>query len=77
MCRNYRDDQLGAIAAQDVEQMIKAARLSSVDREIATMRLIDCCDYADIAAAVNMDRSAVSKRLRKIIIPRIKDCAEQ
>ena len=28
-------------------------------------------DYADIAAAVGMDRSAVSKRLRGQIVPRI------
>jgi DNA-directed RNA polymerase specialized sigma24 family protein len=52
-------------------ELIALAGLSRADETIARMRLIDGIDYADIGAAVNMDRTGVSKRLRNIIVPQI------
>lgn len=51
--------------------LIATACLSKADAAIARMRLIDGMDYADIAPYVHMDRTGVSKRLRRIIVPKI------
>ena len=51
--------------------LIDTACLSKPDAAIARMRLIERMDYADIAPYVRMDRTGVSKRLRKIIVPQI------
>ena len=48
------------------------ARLSRDDTRIAILRLADRRSYADIGAKVNRDRSGVSKRLRKTIVPELK-----
>ncbi len=54
-----------------MSRLILEARLSPTDVQIAASRLMWGMDYADIGAAVGMDRSAVSKRLRGLIVPRI------
>jgi DNA-directed RNA polymerase specialized sigma24 family protein len=70
--RNYNEfPQLARMASPRRSELIALACLSRTDETIARMRLIDGCDYADIGAAVNMDRTGVSKRLRKTIVPRI------
>lgn len=70
--RNYSEyPQLTRMPAHRRAELIALAGLSRADETIAHMRLIDGIDYADIGAAVNMDRTGVSKRLRNIIVPQI------
>jgi hypothetical protein len=71
MCRYGEYPQFDAFDALEMARMIKLARLSPIDRNIATGRLINRQNYADIGAQVRMDRTAVSYRLRHIIIPRL------
>ena len=63
--------QLDGLTASGMSRLILEARLSPTDVHIAASRLVWGMDYADIGAAVGMDRSAVSKRLRGLIVPRI------
>lgn len=63
--------QLDGLTASGMSRLILEARLSPTDVHIAAARLVWGMDYADIGAAVGMDRSAVSKRLRSLIVPRI------
>lgn len=70
--RNYNEfPQLARMPVNRRAEVIALAGLSRSDEAIARMRLIDGDDYADIGAAVNMDRSGVSKRLHRIIVPQI------
>lgn len=70
--RNYNEfPQLTRMPVNRRAEIIALAGLSRHDETIARMRLIDGDDYADIGAAVNMDRSGVSKRLHRIIVPQI------
>lgn len=63
--------QFDGVTASTMSRLILEARLSPTDVQIAASRLIWGMDYADVAAAVGMDRSAVSRRLRGQIVPRI------
>lgn len=63
--------QFDGITSSVMSRLIIEARLSPTDVQIAASRLVWSMDYADIGAAVGMDRSAVSKRLRGQIVPRI------
>lgn len=50
---------------------MKRARLSRIDRQIAISRLIWRMDYVDIGEVVHLHRTAVSRRMRKNIAPRL------
>lgn len=63
--------QFDGISSSCMSRLIIEARLAPTDVQIAASRLVWGMDYADIGAAVGMDRSAVSKRLRDKIVPRI------
>lgn len=63
--------QFDGISSSCMSRLILEARLSPIDVQIAASRLVWGMDYADIGAAVGMDRSGVSKRLREKIVPRI------
>ena len=63
--------QFDGLSSSEILQLIIEARLSRTDIQIAASRLVWGMEYADIGAAVGMDRSAVSKRLRGQIVPRI------
>lgn len=63
--------QFDGISSSCMSRLIIEARLSPMDVQIAASRLVWSMDYADIGAAVGMDRSGVSKRLREKIVPRI------
>lgn len=63
--------QFDGISSSCMSRLIIEARLSTVDVQIAASRLVWGMEYADIGAAVGMDRSGVSKRLREKIVPRI------
>lgn len=63
--------QFDGVSSSVMSRLIIEARLAPVDVQIAASRLVWGMDYADIGAAVGMDRSGVSKRLRGQIVPRI------
>lgn len=63
--------QFDGISSSAMSRLILEARLAPVDIQIAASRLVWGMDYADIGAAVGMDRSAVSKRLRGQVVPRL------
>lgn len=63
--------QFDGVTASVMSRLILEARLAPTDVQIAASRLIWGMDYADIGAAVGMDRTAVSRRLRGQIAPRI------
>lgn len=63
--------QFDGVTSSVMSRLIIEARLSPTDVQIAASRLVWGMDYADIGAAVGMDRSAVAKRLRDRIVPRI------
>lgn len=63
--------QFDGLSSSVMSRLIIEARLSPTDVQIAASRLVWGMDYADIGAAVGMDRSGVSKRLRDKIVPRI------
>lgn len=63
--------QFDGISSSCMSRLIIEARLSPTDVQIAASRLVWGMDYADISAAVGMDRSGVSKRLREKIVPRV------
>lgn len=65
--------QFSRMSAEALDTLLLKARLSARDRTIARLRLIDRENYADIAAEVAMDRSAVSDRLRHVIVPYIEE----
>lgn len=68
----YREfPALDGVPAYMMARLILEARLSPKDVQIAASRLIWSMDYADIGAAVGMDRSAVSERLRTAIVSRM------
>ena len=72
MAKVYREfPALDGVPAYMMARLIIEARLSPKDVQIAASRLIWSMDYADIGAAVGMDRSAVSERLRASIVPRM------
>ena len=72
MASVYREfPALDGVPAYMMARLILEARLSPRDVQIAASRLIWAMDYADIGAAVGMDRSAASERLRSAIIPRM------
>ena len=63
--------QFDGLSSSEMLHLIIEARLSRTDIQITASRLVWGMEYADIGAAVGMDRSAVSKRLRGQIVPRI------
>lgn len=68
----YREyPQFDGVSSSVMTRIIIEARLAPTDIQIAVSRLVWGMDYADIAASVGMDRSAVSKRLKGQIVPRI------
>lgn len=69
--------QFDGLSSSEMLRLIIEARLSRTDIQIAASRLVWGMEYADIGAAVGMDRSAVSKRLRGQIVPRIEKIMER
>lgn len=61
-------DDLDALA---LDKLISKAKLSNEDKRIARETLIKKTYYADIGEIVHLSRTAVSKRLRKTIVPEL------
>ena len=62
---------LAGLDATELQKLLKRSTLSRDDRQIATSCLIWDMDYIEIGAAVHMDRTTVSRRMRKIIAPQL------
>lgn len=54
------------LSLDERRERVRRAPLGKTDRKIAAMYYLDEYTQIDIAAAVNMDRSAVSRRLPRI-----------
>ena len=54
-----------------MKSLLKRSTLSREDRQIAVSCLIWDMDYMEIGAAVHMDRTTVSRRMRKVIAPQL------
>ena len=54
-----------------MKALLKRSTLSREDRQIATSCLIRDMDYIEIGAAVHMNRTTVSRRMRNIIAPQL------
>ena len=57
--------------AVELKALLKRSTLCREDRQIAISCLIWDMDYIDIGAAVHMDRTTVSRRMRDIIAPQL------
>ena len=55
----------------ELQKLLKRSTLSRDDRQIAASCLIWDMDYIEIGAVVHMDRTTVSRRMRKIIAPQL------
>jgi hypothetical protein len=62
---------LATLDAVDLQKLLKRSTLSREDRQIAVSCLVWNMDYIDIGAAVHMDRTTVSRRMRNIIAPQL------
>lgn len=51
--------------------LLHLAKLSDEDKEIATQCIVWRMDLIDVGIAHNMDRSTVSRRLDRVIIPEL------
>lgn len=71
MSAHISNDLLAKIEPKALTELLARSNLSVCDRKIAVMRITRSMPYVDIAAAVNMDRSTVSWRMHKVIIPRL------
>lgn len=63
--------ELEGLTDEELTAAIHAARLAPDDAQIAIGRLIWRMCWADIGAAVHMDRTTARRRLARIIIPRL------
>lgn len=54
-----------------MRKLLRRSRLSKTDKQIAISRLVWRMDYVDIGAAVYLERTSVSRRMRHIIAPHL------
>ena len=71
MSAHISNDLCQKIEPEVLTKLLARSNLSVCDRKIAIMRITRSMPYCDIAAAVNMDRSTVSTRMHKVIVPRL------
>lgn len=57
--------------AEEFAGLLRIAKLSPEDKEIATQCIVWRMELIDVGAAHNMDRSTVSRRLDRVILPEI------
>ena len=68
---------LAGLDAVELKALLKRSTLSREDRQIAISCLIWDMAYADIGAAVHMDRTTVSRRMRNVIAPQLERLMEK
>lgn len=69
-------EELRDFTRSDWEWVIHEAALGKENTQIATMYLLDAIPQVEIGAALNMERSTVSKRLSKML-PKIERTARR
>ena len=57
--------------SEEFAGLLSIAKLSPEDKEIATQCIVWRMDLIDVGAAHNMDRSTVSRRLDRVILPEL------
>ena len=57
--------------AEEFAGLLRIAKLSPEDKEIATQCIVWRMELIDVGAAHNMDRSTVSRRLVRVILPEL------
>lgn len=62
---------MAGLDAEELRKLLRRSTLSREDRQIAVSCLIWDMDYIDIGAAVHMDRTTVSRRMREKIAPQL------
>ena len=63
--------ELEKLTEDQIRAAILRARLGPDDAQIAIGRLVWRMCWADIGAAVNMDRTTAMRRMKNIIVPRL------
>lgn len=66
-----RYTQFDDLTAEEFCGLLRASKLSDEDKEIATQCVCWRMALADVGAAHNMDRSTVSRRLDRVILPEL------
>lgn len=64
-------NQFDDLTADEFAALLRIAKLSPEDKEIATQCIVWRMPLIDIGANVNMDRTTVSRRLQRVIIPEL------
>lgn len=72
-----RFPRLADLDAVELHRLLKRSTLSKEDRQIAASCLIWDMDYVEIGAAVHMDRTTVSRRMRRVIAPQLERLREK
>ena len=67
--QNY--PQFEDLTADEFAALLRIAKLSADDKAIATQAIVWRMPLIDIGAEVYMDRSTVSRRLQKVIVPEL------
>ena len=57
--------------AEEFAELLRIAKLGPEDKEIATQCIVWHMDMIDVGIAHNMDRSTVSRRLDRVILPEL------
>ena len=57
--------------AEEFAGLLRIAKLSPEDKEMATQCIVWRMELIDVGAAHNMDRSTVSRRLDRVILPEL------
>ena len=57
--------------AEEFAGLLRIAKLSPEDKEIATQCIVWRMELIDVGAAHNMDRSTMSRRLVRVILPEL------
>ena len=65
--RNAVNDGLRTLLRSDWEKVLDEAALCIEDRTIAELYLLDAMPQVDIAAEMEVDRSTIIRRLKRII----------
>lgn len=71
-----RFPELADLDAGELKELLKRSRLSREDRQIAISCLVWEMGYIEIGAAVHMDRTTVSRRMRRNIVPQLRRLRE-
>lgn len=63
--------QFDDCTAEDFAELLRLSKLDNEHKEMATQCIVWHMDLIDVGAAHNMDRSTVSRRLDRLILPEL------